>query len=232
MNKQVKYNCIIILLLISSIFLSGCKKTVQELPKMHYSYFGLLPGRYVIYDVVEISHDVDLLPQHDTIKYQLKTLIGNEIIDNQGRKVREFFRFKRKDNYEKWVIKDVWTSIIDNNKAELVEENQRVIKLVFAPTIDKKWNPNTYNTSDSVLFYYSNIHKKMKCNNIEFDSTLTVKKDDFFSLIDYKKTNEIYASDIGLISKTYKNLTISNFDTLNVKKGNEIHYKCIAFGFE
>lgn len=231
MNSS-KNKIFIILSTVLFLLVLGCKKKSSEKIEMHYNYFGLIEGRYVIYDVKEMSHDIALKLQHDTISYQLKTVIGAEIIDNQGLKAREFKRYKRASNNDKWTISDMWTAVIDNYKAQLIEENQRVIKLIFAPTINKKWNPNAYNSLDSLHFYYTNIHTPCTLTNLTFDSTLIVQNDDFFSLIDYKVNKEKYATNVGLISKTYKNLTIANFDTLNVKKGNEIHFKCIEYGFE
>jgi len=222
----------LIFICIVTMNVTSCKKKKVEVPKMYTNYFGLTEGRYVIYDVQEMFHDVEVSPQHDTNFYQLKTVIGNEITDNQGRKVREFKRYKRSSTTDKWVFSDLWTAVIENNKAELVEENQRIIKLVFAPTSDKKWNPNAFNMLDSLKYYYSNIHVPYNLSGFSFDSTVTVSNDKFFSLIDYKIDNYKYATNIGLIQKTYKNLTIANFDTLDVRKGSEIHYKCIGYGFE
>ncbi len=231
MKTYFKFS-IIFLISILTLSITSCKKKKVDAPKMYTNYFGLTEGRYVIYDVQEMFHDVAVSPQHDTNFYQLKTLIGAETTDNQGRTVRDFKRFKRNKTTDQWVISDLWTAVIENNKAELVEENQRVIKLVFAPTSDKKWNPNAFNMMDSLNYYYSSIHKPYSLPNLSFDSTVTVSKDKFFSLIDYKIDSYKYATNVGLVSKTYKNLTIANFDTLDVRKGSEIHYKCIGYGFE
>lgn len=209
----------------------GCNDEATP-PNMHLNYFGLIPGRYVIYEVEEMYHDVDLMVQHDTIRYQLKTYIGPEHIDNIGRTAREFKRFKREDDTQPWVQSDLWTAIIDDYRAELVEENQRIIKLVFAPTSDKTWNPNAFNTFDPMTYSYSNIHKPMTIGSLSFDSTLTVDQEDFPSMIDFKKKYEVYATNIGLIKKSFKDLTIQNFDTTDVQKGTEIHYTCIGYGFE
>ncbi len=231
MKTKIKFS-ILLLICFFALTINSCKKKKVDAPKMYTNYFGLTEGRYVIYDVQEMFHDVAVSPQHDTNFYQLKTLIGAETTDNQGRNVREFKRYKRNKTTDQWVISDLWTAVIENNKAELVEENQRIIKLVFAPTSDKKWNPNAFNIMDSLNYYYSNIHKPYSLPNISFDSTVTVSKDKFFSLIDYKIDSYKYATNIGLVSKTYKNLTIANFDTLDVRKGSETHYKCIGYGFE
>ena len=231
MKTHFKFS-ILVLICFFALSTNSCKKKKVDSPKMYTNYFGLTEGRYVIYDVQEMFHDVAVSPQHDTNFYQLKTVIGNEITDNQGRIVREFKRYKRNKSTDQWVISDLWTAVIENNKAELVEENQRIIKLVFAPTSDKKWNPNAFNMMDSLNYFYSNIHSPYSLSNLSFDSTVTVSKDKFFSLIDYKIDHYKYAANIGLVSKTYKDLTIANFDTLDVRKGSEIHYKCIGYGFE
>ena len=69
-------------------------------------------------------------------------------------------------------------------------------------------------------------------NGVSFDSTLVVEQEDFFSLIDYRRKYEVYANNVGLIQKYYKNLVINGFDTLNVKSGDELFYNCIGFGFQ
>jgi len=230
--KIVRYSLFFIAFCLLLLVVANCKKKSVEKVKFHTNYFGLTPGRFVIYSVQEMHHDVDLNPKHDTLNYQIKTVVGDEITDNEGRTVREFKRYKRLSSGLSWDFLDLWTAIITNGRAELVEENQRVIKLVFAPTLDKTWNPNAYNSLDSLKYYYTNIHTPTSISDLSFDSTLTVTKDKFSSLIDYKVDNSKYATNIGMISKTFKNLTIANFDTLDVKKGNEIHYKCTSYGFQ
>lgn len=220
----------ILVALLAVTFFIGCKKKTETI-SMHLNYFGLTSGKYVIYNVKEMEHD-ETVGQHDTLTYQLKTYIGQEYIDNQGRKAREFHRYKRNTNVDPWILNDVWTILIADYKAELVEENQRTIKLVFSPTSDKKWNPNAFNTYDALEYSYSNIHKPLTFNGVSFDSTLVVEQGSFNSLIDFQTMHEVYATNVGLVSKVYKNLKISGFDTLNVKKGNEIYYNFVEHGFE
>jgi len=209
----------------------SCKKD-QVNYDLHFGYFGLIPGRYVDYDVVEIKHDVAQAIQHDTLRYQLRTWIGDTIIDNEGRVAREFVRFKRANASQSWVQTDIWTAIIENNRAELVEENQRMIKLVFAPTDTKEWNPNAFNSYDELTAYYRDIHKPSVMGTMHFDSTLVVEQENFFSLIDYRRKYDVYSKKVGLISKYYKDLKIAGFDTMNVKSGTELFYTCIGFGVQ
>ena len=50
------------------------------------------------------------------------------------------------------------------------------------------------------------------------------------NLIAYKRKYEEYAANVGMIRKVYKDLSIVNFDTLNVKFGKEIFMDVIDYG--
>ena len=222
------YISLLVLLILAVV---SCKKQ-DAAPQFHYDYFDLTQGRYIDYDVMEINHDVDQAIEHDTSYYQLRTLIGDTAIDNQGRIARKFFRYRRPNSAGTWVLSDVWTALITENRAELIEENQRIIKLVFAPTISKEWNPNAFNMYNEMTSYYRDIHESQTFGALFFDSALVVEQEDFFSLVDKKRKYEVYAKGIGLVHKYYKDLTISNFDTLNIQKGQELFYTCFAYGIQ
>lgn len=214
------------------LILSSCKKQDLTIPQLYYDYFGLIQGRYVDYAVIEIEHDVAQSIQHDTNSYFLRTVIGDTIIDNQGRVAQKFFRFKRWNAQSPWVQTDTWTAIIADAKAELVEENQRLIKLVLAPTLTKEWNTNQYNMYPELNCYYRDIHTFQNIGTTSFDSTLVVEQENVFSMIDHRRKFEVYARGVGLVYKHYRDLKISGFDTLNVQKGKELYFRCIGYGFE
>lgn len=212
---------------------SSCKKQVDP-PSFHYNYFDLTPGRYIDYDVMEIVHDVDQAIEHDTVYYQLRTLIGDTIIDNEGRVARKFIRYTRTNASSSWVLSDIWTAIIEGNRAEVIEENQRIIKLIFAPTASKVWNPNAYNMFEENEIYYGDIHVPITLGSLFFDSTLVViQEENEPSFIDYKNQFEVYAKGVGLVKKYFKDLRqITSFDTLNIQQGNESFYTCIGYGIQ
>ncbi len=216
-----------ILLFSFLVLLFSCKKD-NSIPELNLDYYGLQKGAFIEYQVTEISHDIDGLVQHDTMTYFLRTVIGDTFVDNEGRIANEFFRFKRISLLEDWQLIDVWTTIIADNRAELVEENQRVIKLVFPPSKGKEWNPNAFNNSNKEEYYYANIHSPFE----NFDSTLFVEQDDFFSLVDRRKKHEVYAKGVGLVHKYFKDLKISGFDTTNVQLGKELYYNYLNHGVQ
>jgi hypothetical protein len=229
--SKITVNLVSILLAVSML---SCKKDDSANPEFHFDYYPLETGRFVVYNAMEIRHDVQALIQRDTSRFMLKTVIGEQIIDLEGDVAYKFFRYWKLNPDDEWLIKDVWTTKLKDRRAELVEENQRIIKLVFAPTKDKVWNMNALNAdpSQNVRYDAESLHKSHNINGLYFDSTIRVNQRDFFSLVDHRKQYEVYAKGVGLVHKFYKNNDILNFDTLNIRFGHEIHYTVIDFGVE
>ena len=116
----------------SITLLNSCKKELVNSDQFLYtSYFELKTGKFIEYDVMEITHDENATIQHDTSYYQLKCVIEDTFTDNAGRLAFNYVRYKRTNSTEPWAQSDLWSTTVFNNKAELVEENQRIVKLVF-----------------------------------------------------------------------------------------------------
>jgi hypothetical protein len=220
-----------VLFYLSLITFFGCKSDTNY-PFFGYDYFGLTEGKFVEYDVMEIFHDVNLNPSHDTTFYTLRTVVGEKITDNEGRLANKIFRYKY-DNYTGGLLDQrVWTAIIDQGKGEIIEENQRIIRMVFAVSNDKQWDVNVYNPLDEQQANYRDIHAEKIIGEFIFDSTVVVEYEDFLSLVDYERKYDTYAHNVGLVHRVDKNLTIANFDTLQIQYGTEIHYTLKDFGIE
>lgn len=219
----------ILTLLIAVAFFFSCKKENSTV-NLHLDYFGYKQGRFVVYDATEINHLSD--GSSDTSTYQLKTLIGDTVHDNSGRVGHKFFRYKRLNASEAWSLKDVWFIILADNRGELVEENERIVKLVFAPTTDKVWNGNAYNTNPYMEYSYDDIHAPFSINGIQLDSTVKVVQEDVFNLIYWRKKHEVYAKNIGMVKKHYQHLNISNFDITNISTGKELFMNMVEYGVE
>jgi len=220
------------LIIFSVLFSSllACKE--NESVDFGFTYFPMEQGRFVEYEVTEVFHDVDINPQHDTTRYRLKTLIGEEVLDNIGRTNQKFFQFKYDLQSGDLLDQRVWTRILDQSRGEVVEENQRIIKLVFSVKNDEEWNVNAFNSLSGQDVYYSNVDESQLINGFDFEETAKVNYEDFFSLVDYRKKYEIYAKGIGLVEKSFKDFTIQNFDTTDIRKGTEVHYQLLNFGIE
>ena len=210
------------------ILFIGCKQ--EDAPNFHFEYFGLAEGRFVVYDVVEINHDSGLLI-HDTLRYQMKTYWGDVYVDNEGREGREYIVYKRDSVNHPWTLTDVWHGVFDGIRGELVEENQRKVKLVFAPTLSKNWDANAYNLDDELDCYYRDIHSDTIINNYKFDSTLVVEQQTYNYLIDSVRMYETYAKHIGLVYKHHVD-NHYQFGSTEVVIGKELYVSFITSGWE
>jgi hypothetical protein len=227
MNRSV-----LLLSLSFILFASSCKKEPAPavISSFHYGYYPIKEGSFWIYQVTEIIHDENAAIPHDTISYQLKTEIGDTLIDNEGRIVNRFNRYKRSNSFASWVISDVWTTVLANNRAELVEENIRRVVLRFPVKTATIWDPNQFNFLPSLQAYYEDLHEPFSLGAIQSDSTVHVISAKELTLVSYQNQYEVYAKQIGLVKKYYKDLQISNFDTLDVSQGKELYFSLLEYG--
>ncbi|MFT5581382.1 MAG: hypothetical protein ACI9G9_000632 [Psychromonas sp.] len=216
------------------LLFTSCKKEDEELGQpsnLHADYYQTTKGAFVIYQATEMTHD-DAVGQHDTIEYQLKTVVSDIFIDNEGREANEFLRYKSYDEGVTFYLSDVYTTIVNGPRVELVEENQRIIKLFLPPSLNVEWNINAFNSRPEKKAYYEAIHQSYQVGNLSFDSTLNVVEQKLYSLVDYRQQYEVYAKGIGLVKKYFKDLRINDFDTLDAQRGNEIYYNVLSHGVE
>ncbi len=217
------------LLLAAFLVFAGCKKNNPDLDPQT-GYFGFKKGTFVEYDVTYMFHD-SLLHKHDTIHYQIRTEVADTMLDNSGRVVNKFYRYKRADASDPWVIQDLWTGIIEQGRAELVEENQRKIKLVFRPSEDKKWNINSFNNLGEMMASYSGIGEAKQIGSLTFPATVTVEQEDYTTLIDIRRKYEVYANGVGMVQKYYRDLQYK-FGSTKPIKGEEYFYNAINYGVQ
>ena len=200
-RKNILYLAICLLPLFFS-----CKKKVLPPPDMKYSYFPTNVGHWVIYDVDSLYHnDYDCMihPYH----FQIKEIITEEFYDAQGRLSQRIERYTRSSDTSSWKIRNVWTSNLTKTTAERTEENQRYVKLIYPPAVDKSWNGNSFNTIGEWGYQYSSVDEPSSDIVLNFDSTLTVEqtgKND--PLIYTQHGKEVYAKNVGLIYKEQTDL--------------------------
>ena len=223
-KNSLFFSLILILITVS------CKKTVNEPIDLKHDYFPMEFGTFVEYDVTYIFHDQALL-KHDTIHYQIKTQIGDTVIDNSGRITRKYNRYIRETSADTWTIKDVWTAILVDNRAELIQENQRKVKLIFEPTALKTWDINQFNMDEKRIASLDSIDVARTYSNLTFSKTLVVNEQIYSTLIDRISKYEIYARGVGMIYKVDKDLKY-NFGESIPNKGTEYYYQITSYGIE
>lgn len=212
--------------------LMSCGKDNSEKLNLGYHYFPINEGLYKVYDVSQIVHD-DEAGVHDSAYYQIKEVIGETYIDEEEEEAQKLYRYFRQDSTDNWTIKDVWVMKRTLTTAEVVEENQRMLKMGFAISYNQYWDANVHNNFDKVECYYENIAKPFTADDFTvFDSTATVEYKNLVTFIDYERKFEVYAANVGKIYSVDKYFTIENGDTLQPIKGTELKYSIVEFGNE
>lgn len=213
------------------LFLFSCKNDEPIAKKpLGYEYTGLNIGSMRKYEVKVINYDIQSLKYitdslHitytagvDTLISYVKDSIVEKIIDLEGDTSFVFYRYYSTDKSKFLSYPDsVWTGKLKRNQYISTENNIKYIKLVFPPSKSKKWDKNALNTKKNNEVHYTNIRVPKKINDLyflncvevehnnEYDSTLlpTIlhKYQNVGYLAEVKIENEIYAENVGLISK-------------------------------
>ncbi len=206
MKGSLKY----ILILFFAVIFFGCKKENSK-PSVDYlySYFPMAEGYSLVYNVTEINID-DTMDIFDTLRYQLKERFDSLYYDNSGNPAWRLERYKRNDSSQNWIISDVWEAQVINNQLQIVEENQRFVKVVFPPEVGMHWDGNTFNTIGRQEYEVTDLNVPGNVNQYHFDSTLTITLDNRESLINKYYTINQYAKHAGLINKTVISIDYAN----------------------
>ncbi len=206
----------------------SCQKH-QAVIDLGYDYVPLDSGLSIVYQVRDIFHDEALSPQHDTQYYQIKTVVGESFVDEVNDPAVKLRRFYRASETDDWELKDVWFIKNTARRNEIIEENKRLIDFVFAPGLDQFWDANALNNLDSKESQFKAIHEAYKLSTFSFDSSCTVSHQDFISFVDYNQEYDVFVKGIGKVYSVLKELTINNFDTLDIAKGIEIEYRMVSY---
>ncbi len=137
--------CNTLVFFIAATFFVSCKRQVippddVELGK---EYFPLTIGHSVEYDVDSIKYN-DFNKTIDSFHYELKDVIQGEFLDNEGRKSFTVNRFKRQDDTYPWVENLTYYITETAFNIEVIEDNLRIIKMVFPVKTNTKWNGNIF----------------------------------------------------------------------------------------
>jgi len=214
------------------MLLISCKKDSNYIAydeeKMGYNYYPIKINSSIVYDVEEISYNDYYIPvKIDTNRYLLKEYIESDYIDNTGSVAYRLERYLSKKDTIKWQIKDVWTINKTYNSVERVEENLRIIKMIFPITPQSIWNGNLYNNNDYIEYKYSNIGESFLIDSILYNNTVKVIHESDSSLIHKNYEYEVYAMGIGMIYK--KSIHIKTLVNGMITSGSDITYKRIVY---
>lgn len=210
------------------IIFFGCKKELNqpllvqsEISKEELSYID--SDDLKIYEVIHIEHD-DEVDRHDTITYLLKQEVLDTFIDNTNTINRVVNYYKFDSNTSNWIFYKKGLFSLEGNSWIKKNDNIARVALKFPFSTSLNWNSFAYNDVDPFQLQYKRIHHEFKQDEMKYDSTVIVGTSTFYTMVDFKKQFEIYAKHKGMIYSYSKNLVIRNYDTLNVRLGEEWYY--------
>ncbi|HRD53079.1 MAG TPA: hypothetical protein PKY96_10585, partial [Flavobacteriales bacterium] len=143
--------------LITIVLLASCKKEEAESPDLGYGYFPRKVGAWIEYQVDSTWRD-DLVPNIGSLSYRLKEKLVEQYTDPAGRTAWRIHRMVL-DEDSNWVVRDVWTSTMDNIAAEVAEENMRRQKLSFPVREGRRWDVNVYNVENDLEVAFREVDR-------------------------------------------------------------------------
>ena len=213
-------------------FLSACKKEEKTLKidDSTLAYFPIDSGLTRYYQIDSVYWD-DFAQIRDTISYELKEVIAGSFFDLTGRWAQRIESFK-KNQQDQWIIYQVGSSHRNNQWAESVENNIRILKLVFPAVSGISWNGNIYNTKNPQKFEYLTVGVPDSTDFFVFNETIKVQEDDEPSNNIYDLYGEEkYAKNIGMYYRIISDLQFnpSGMPTIDTIAGYIYTEKLIAY---
>jgi len=227
-NKIKTATAFVTIAILVCFFMQSCKRNVGDPVDLKQEYFPVDIGNWIIYDVVDIRHDIN----HDTLNYQIKEIITADFFDNSGRLAQRVERYVRDSEAEPWQFGDVWHSIRTSRTAEKVEEDERFVKLIFPVTEFKYWDGNAYNQRVSWEYYFDSIDYAGTVGSIVYDSLAYVMQRENSNFVEYEQAFEVYAKNIGLVEKQLIDLDVRSGMIIldSIVKGTELYQTAIDYG--
>jgi len=196
------------------VVIPSCKKEVLKTnvgTSMGYDYYPLIIGKYIIYNVTQITIDVQA-SRYDTVKYQLRELLVDTIFSNN--KDVTLYKLERYRTISPdSVAIDVWQVWKQPNRLVRVEANVPIVKQIYPMKTNQVWNTAQFNTLDSATATVYSMDMPDTVNTMPFDSVATIKANDFESLFQKTLDEEKYVRGIGLVSKRVINVESQSYGT-------------------
>ena len=175
-------------------------------------------GKFIVYNLDSTVY-TNLGSKMEVRSYQIKDTIQSFTTDNLGRKVFRISRLLRSQtDSNNWLNIYTYNAIADSTQLEIIESNQRYLKLKLPIKDGFSWKGNTYiNTTtypelqflNNWEYSYMDVNKNISINNLGFTNTVSVlqrndtinnpSNKNVFSEINYSK--EVFAENVGLIFK-------------------------------
>ena len=205
-------NTALYILSVLSIFVlfTSCQKDPEQ-PKditIGQSFYPIQKGQFQTFLVKQTRFALNETPV--TTTYQLKEVIGDEFVGENGEKLNEVLRYVRADGLDNFRLDSIFSVRKDENVVVKMEHNVPYVKMDFPIEEGKIWNGYLFNTRPARDFLAQDVNVSKSVGNTNFPRTITIIESQDSSLVDKNLRYEIYADEVGLIYKKTESLLYCN----------------------
>jgi len=214
-NNRVRHQFFFVLTMLF-VFVA-CQREIEEFWTPSYDYYPLVTGKYKVYQIDSIVYD-EYNCEVDTVSYQIKEVTGDTARDGEDDLYYRVERFYRKDSASTWTMVGVWTEKIEDYQVQRVENNQRLIPLVFPVKENQRWDGIVYIRRDTLVPIRGGSIDMFKdwdefvleevdapyinpLTNVIYNETALILQVDKENNIERRYSLERYAKNIGLVYK-------------------------------
>lgn len=216
------------------ILLSGaCKKTGthEESVDLGYAYFPVDSGIQKIYRIDSVAFD-DNAGTIDTFHFLLKEEFSGFIFGQFAEPHMVINRFTSAYNDTIWKINTNWKPagevfvLRTNQNLQWVQDNKRVVKLVFPVGIIGTWNGNMFNETGRKNFQItSTTQSTLVADSIRLNECAVVLEGKITNNFEEQFIQSVYARNIGLVNFTNQQVFKQN----GVPGGFAVYQKLIRY---
>jgi len=212
------------LLLLATLTLAGCRKEEPVDVDLGYDYFPNSVGTFFEYQVDSSHYEVGV---ETNTQFYVREELTETFIDGEGQLATKIDRYTRPTLSDGWILSATYTQKRTSTTAERVEGNRRFVHLVFPINADRTWDGNAYNDLESWDYTYGAIGESHVLSaQLQFDDVVRVNQRSVFNLIDQEEAWAVFARDIGLVERRFRDLSYA-FDDL---MGVDVTYKLMSYG--
>lgn len=197
------------------LVLSCSKDDEPATVDLGYDYQPLEIGYWLEYQVDSIFfNDFNDPPTRDTFAFELREYFESTFLDLNGDTNIRVEQSVRSEQGTSWVIRHIASYKRTSINLQKVEYDLRYVKFAFPPSQGKNWEGHIFiNVIDQPVLEYldrtrynwnytfSAVNQPLTISAFNFDSTATITQIDEENLFEKKFSEEIYAKNVGLVSK-------------------------------